>query len=461
MLTYNIPDNPDIPLYQYIYECIKNDIRNGNIRAHEKLPSKRKLASQLEVSLITIENAYSQLLIEGYISSIEKKGYYVSEVEIIHSTERNDILIYKEREINNDYIDFSSFGNNAELFPFSIWSKLSRKVISENKDIILSKPGYKGCLELREAISKHLKDFFTMDVSSNNIIIGSGSEYLYSLLVQLFDKDIVYAIEDPGHKAISKVYEVNSCHYEYIPMDDKGIDINILNKSKASVVHVSSSHQYPTGILMPVSRRYELIRWARENKGYIIEDEYDSEFRLKGKPVPPIYDLDKKHTIYMNTFSITLSSSMRIAYMILPDELLQRYEEKLGFYQCSVSTLDQLILSRFINEHHYERHISRMRKKYKETRDFFIDNLKKSPYHIKIKEADSGLHFLIEYDYNISDRKCLEIAERLKIKIHVLSEYSHVSKDTHTLILRYMAIEDKEKALIQLNSLFEELKKGE
>ena len=462
MLTYNIPDKLELPLYLYIYECIKNDIRKGNIKANEKLPSKRNLAKQLEVSLITIENAYSQLLIEGYITAIEKKGYFVNEVEIIKSPNRKT-AVKDAKDLNEDeyLVNFTGSATSTNNFPFSTWSKLSRKVLSEDKDKILKAPGFKGSIELRKAIARHLKDFFTMDVSYHQIIIGSGSEYLYSQLVQLFDDKTKYALEDPGHKSISRVYRANNCKYAYIPMDDEGINIKELINSKANVVHVSSSHQYPTGISMPIKRRYELIKWAKENDGIIIEDDYDSEFRLKGKPISPIYDLDEEHTIYMNTFSITLSSSFRIAYMVLPEKLLQMYEEKLGFYRCTVPVFDQLVLSRFISENHFERHISRMRKKYRETRDYFVSELKNSDYHIKIKEADSGLHFLIQYDYKVSDKRCIEIAEKLKIKIHPLSYFLNNSTDTHTLILRYMAIEDKKMALYKLKELFEQLSKGE
>ncbi|MDO4501020.1 MAG: PLP-dependent aminotransferase family protein [Erysipelotrichaceae bacterium] len=443
MLTYTIPEDLNKPLYQYIYECIAFDIKNHNIKADEKLPSKRTLAKQLAVSLITIENAYEQLLSEGYIYSIEKKGYYVSEIETFQSN--REVKVEKEEELSNPYlIDLSSTNLNSSYFPFSTFSKITRKVLSEERESILRPAEYNGVLKLREAISKHLNEYLGMKVSSKQIVIGSGSEHLYSLLIQFFGKKH-YALENPGHKAIASVYQRNELKHSFIDMDDKGINIKALKEADADIVHVSANHHYPTGITMPISRRYELLRWAKNNNKFIIEDDYDSELRLKGRPISPLFALDNNDTvIYLNTFSITLAPSFRIAYMVLPESLLSEYKEKMKVYHCTVPVLDQLILSEFISSKAFERHLNRSKKRYRDLKNEFLNELKNTAFYkdLDISEADSGLHLLIKYPYEISDKKAKEIAKSKGLKVSMLSDFYQKKKDSHTLLIRYVSLHE-------------------
>ena len=445
-------------LYLDIYQEYVDKIKNNKLKANEKLPSKRNLAYKKNVSLITIEKAYDQLLSEGYIYSIEKKGYYVSKINISLNN-KTKVKQIKETKEKKYKIDFTSTSSGSDIFPFSAWSKISRKVISNNQEELLLPCGYKGHESLRKAIAKHLNNYLGMEVSFNQIIISSGSESLYSLLINFLGRNKKYALEDPGHKSIANTYKEYEVDYSYIPLDENGVRVDVLNKVKSDIIHVSTNHHYPSGITMPINRRYELLNYAIKNNSIIIEDDYDVELRLKGKPISPLYSLDNSHVIYMNTFSITLAPSFRIAYMVLPEKLLKEYETKISSTACTVPVLDQLILANFINEGSFERLLNRKKKKYREIREELLKALKDIP-NITIKEADMGLHLLISYTYQISDKEVEEIAKEMNIKIYTLSHFLNKEKDTHTLLVKYTSIDRDNliEAIKQLNKLLNKIK---
>lgn len=451
MLTYNFPNKKEKPLYLYLYEFIKTDILSSSLKPNEKLPSKRTLAKQLQISLVTVENAYAQLLIEGYIYSIEKKGYFVEDIG-------NQKIIKNLSKVKTE--EKEEISKNNSLFPYPTWNSLSRKVLSENESI---KPSsFKGDLSLRVTIADHLNAFHNMNVSPSSIFLGAGSEYLYSLLIQFFTHNKIYALEDPGHLSISKIYKSNETSYKYIPLDKQGISVKELTKSKANVVHISPAHHFPTGITMPLKRRMELIKWANDFDGYIIEDDYDSEFRFLGRPIPPLYQLDHTNrVIYMNTFSKTLSSTFRIAYLVLPDNLVEEFENKLGFYHNTVSALDQKVLAKFISEGYYERHINRMRKHYRIIHDELITKINsfKDEYNLEIIESESGLHFLIKLQTEESDESIKEKAIKLNFKVQLLSHYMNKKEESRTLVIAYsnLSLDDLEEYVTKLKSLVKSL----
>ena len=444
-------------LYLDIYEEYVNKIKTNQIKANEKLPSKRNLADNKNVSLITIEKAYDQLLQEGYIYSIEKKGYYVNQIEL--TTNKKIINKPKEEKQIKYKFDFTSTSSGSDVFPFSAWSKTCRKVISNYSKELLLPCSYKGHETLRKAIAKHLNNYLGINVNHNQIIVSSGSESLYSLLINILGRDKRYALEDPGYKSIVNTYKEYGVNYNYIHLDDSGIRIDELNKVNPNVIHVSTNHHYPSGITMPIKRRYELLNYAISNNLIIIEDDYDIELRLKGKPISPLYSLDNNHVIYMNTFSITLAPSFRIAYMILPDNLLKQYESKMKNTSCTVPVLDQLILADFISNGSFERLLNRKKKKYREIREALLKNLKNNQ-DINVKEADMGLHLLISYPYKISDLKVEEIAKEMNIKIYTLSHFLSKQKDTHTLLIKYTSIDKNnlDESIKQLNELLNVIK---
>lgn len=467
MLTYSFTNLKNESLYTHLYQCIRQDIIDGKLISGEKLPSKRSFAKNLGVSTITIENAYAQLLSEGYIYSIPKKGFYV--LDFKNNAIKPVKLTTENVELSSGYSDFlADFSSNQtcpENFPFSIWAKLMRETFNTNSPDLMTKPPCGGIIGLRKAIATHLEQFRGMHVQPEQIFIGAGTEYLYGLLIQLLGFDKKYAIENPGYEKIAAIYNSYNVKYHYIPMDEKGILVNELENSGADVVHISPSHHFPTGIVTPISRRYELLGWAAASANrYIIEDDYDSEFRLTGKPIPSLQSMDiTQKVIYINTFTKSLSSTMRISYMVLPPELANRFLERLSFYSCTVSNFEQYALMRFINEGYFEKHINRMRNFYHKQRDILLDAIKRSPLssHVTIMEEDSGLHFLLKLKMELSDKEFMQRALQKGVKLNSLSAYYHDSPDdfaAHTFIINYSYL-NTEHLAEAINVLYDCIKK--
>lgn len=451
MLTYSFVDLGSDSLYEHLYKCIKNDIMSGQLKSGDKLPSKRSFAKNLDISTITVENAYAQLMAEGYIYSLPKRGYFVSEVKTFSEKQPERVRQLPEKPKEETcFADFISNRTSHANFPFSIWAKLTREVLAGEDSTLLLPPPAGGIMELRKAIADHLYQFRGIDVSPEQIIIGAGTEYLYGLLIQLFGNEAVYAIEDPGYQKIAQIYTSHGVDLCYIPMDEGGVCTGVLEDFGADILHLSPSHHFPTGRVTPISRRYELLGWASKSDGrYIIEDDYDSEFRLLGRPIPALQSIDvMDKVIYMNTFSKSLSSTIRISYMVLPQKLLKQFYEKLGFYSCTVSNFEQYTLARFISGGYFEKHINRMRNYYRNQRDILLESIRKSPLagKIKIKEENSGLHFLMELQTEMPDDLLEEKAGRMGLRISCLSRYYHRPEQAkqHVLVLNYSGI-DREK----------------
>ena len=461
MLTYNMNRHGKEPLYEALYNAIKNDIQLGKLLPDEKLPSKRAFSKHLGISTITVENAYNQLLAEGYIYSIPKSGYYVSDIEPIvgerareHSnspatfSKENHCISPKENQKQGSAI-FADFSNNSictKNFPFSIWTKLFRETMSENQEKLLSRSPSCGIYELRLAIANYLYGFRGMDVSPEQIVIGAGTEYLYSLLIQLLGRTHIFAIEDPGYHKIARIYEANQVNMQYIPSGKDGIDLTALFQSQASVVHLSPSHHFPTGVVTPIQTRLQLLRWANEQPmRYIIEDDYDSEFRMLGRPVPTMQSIDESDkVIYMNTFTKTLSPTIRISYMVLPKSLISSFQQKLGFYSCTVSNFEQYTLAKFMEQGYFEKHINRMRTYYKNVRNTFLECIKKQNNpKVHILEEHAGLHFLLKIDTDISDEALQKRAFEQGLQISFLSQFyqDQTQAPEHILLINYSAME--------------------
>lgn len=444
MLTYNF-ENVDGPIYEYVYKCIKEDILEGNLITGTKLPSKRSFAKNNGVSTITIQNAYDQLISEGYIYAIPKKGYYVADIAGFKKVKRPekasmDIKVPVKEEI---VFDFSSNKIEVGNFPFSIWARLMRDTISNREGELLEISPCGGVYELREAIAEHLSSFRGMSVDPNQIIVGAGTEYLYGLLIKLLGKDKIYCIENPGYKKLYEIYKSNDVCCKAAGLDEQGVVVEELRKVKADIAHISPTHHFPTGITMPVSRRYELLAWANETESrYIIEDDYDSEFRLNGKPIPPLQSIDAcEKVIYMNTFSKSLASTIRISYMVLPRHLANRFYEQLSFYSCTVSTFEQYTLASFIKKGYFEKHINRMRLHYGRKRAQILQIIRNifSNNECEILENDSGLHFLLQFNTKVPDEYVKEKLREKKIKIVTVADFDTEGKkqDKHQFILNY------------------------
>lgn len=453
MITYNFTNIGSDSLYEYLYKCIKNDILQGNIIPGEKLPSKRSFAKNLGISVITVENAYDQLVAEGYIYSMPKRGFYVTDFKKTIEIEKKKITKEMVPLTSGDsgYLaDFSSNQTQSELFPFTIWKKMVREVLNENQMQLMTNPPCGGILYLREAIATYLKEFRGMTVLPEQIIIGAGTEYLYGLLIQLFGKDKIYAVENPGYRKIYQIYKSHQVQCEYINMDDDGVNVSELEEKKADILHITPSHHYPTGIVMPISRRYELLSWASKGENrYIIEDDYDSELRLSGQPIPTLQSIDvSDKVIYMNTFTKTLSSTVRISYMVLPGHLLDQFYKKLSFYSCTVSNFEQYTLAKFIQEGYFEKHINRLRNYYHSKRDALLNAIQNSRLndHVTISGEEAGVHFLMEIKSSHKEDKLIQAALSQGIKLVPLSEYYHVSEEApeNVYVMNYSSINEND-----------------
>lgn len=455
MITISFEKRGAIGLCEHIYNSIKSQILNGTLKANEKLPSKRSLAENLGVSVITVQNAYAALISEGYIYSIEKKGFFVTELRIdsgreIDSTSpsndsrrlssskpQNTTSTFGDFEnLNhqNIFCDFQSNSTNYEKFPFSLWSHTMRQVLNSGDEKLLKRVGVKGVLELRSSISKYLREFRNMDILPEQIVIGAGTENLYSLVVQFLGRENLFAVENPGYHKISSVIELNGAKTIPVTIDEEGISINELKKSAANVAHVSPNHHFPTGIVMPIRRRQEILAWSEKSeKRFIIEDDYDSEFRFNGKPLSTLFSSDKSgKVIYINTFSKTLAPSFRISFMVLPMQLLPYFEKQFGLYSCPVSSFEQFTLSRFINDGNYGKHIIRMKNFYRTLRNSLISAIQSSDFskNCKIQEEESGLHFLLTIK---SAHSAAELEKRLseqKINLPLLSNFYYKNENT-------------------------------
>jgi GntR family transcriptional regulator/MocR family aminotransferase len=454
LLTYELKKSPGVPLYEALYRCIRADILSGALSTGEKLPSKRSLAANLEVSKITVEAAYDQLLSEGYIRSVQKVGYFVEAVE---RTGRKQLpLAMPEPAAEPPILDLTG---GTGHFPFSVWSKLQREVMLDYGEKLLLPIPNQGIWELRQAISQHLAQFRGMHVSPENILIGAGTDFLCNLLIQLLGRDKTYAVEEPGYGKIRRIYAAGGVRCVSAPLDGKGVMPQGLQN--ADVLHFSPSHHFPSGLVTPVGRRTELLDWAMERADrFIIEDDYDSEFRFDAHPMPTMESLDRAgRVIYMNTFSKTLAPSIRISYLALPEALMGQFREKLGFYSCTVPSFEQYTLARFLSRGYFEKHINRMRKAYRTTRNRIVAVLEgcAKAEKLTILEQNAGLHFILKVNTPLSDREMVEMCARVGIRIRSLSEYFHGRQpiETHCLVVNYAGLKDED--IDQLAEILEKL----
>ena len=449
MLTY-VFDNSDTPLYEQVYKHIKSDIISGILSPGEKLPSKRSFARNNGISTITIQNAYDQLISEGYVFTVPKKGYYVANINEMSrvpagTSIKLDIKI-PEKPAKFRF-DLSNNKINPDNFPFSIWAKLLRETMSERSRELMEVSPTGGIYELRAAIADYLKSFRGMLVDPDQIVIGAGTEYLYGLLIQILGKNKKYCIENPGYKKLAQIYKQYHIECGFADIDDSGISVDSLHKSGADIAHISPNHHFPTGITMPANRRYEVLAWANEEAGrYIIEDDYDSEFRANGKPLPTLFSIDAcEKVIYMNTFSKSLTPTIRISYMILPVHLANIFYSRLSFYSCTVSNFEQYTLASFIDRGYFEKHINRMRLYYIRQRKRLISCIENSNLKDKceIIENESGLHFLLRLRTDIPDEVLKEKMKESGIKIQSLSEFylSDEGAKEHYFIINYSNID--------------------
>lgn len=394
MQTYSLDRSGASPLYEQLYRALKADILSGALPGGSRLPSGRALAEHLGLSRVTVETAYAQLLAEGYLTSRPRAGYFVEQLTPQELPPR-----VSEPEAQPPEPETAQ-SRSAQLFPFSVWARLMRGVLLDRRQELLRPAPDAGLPALRQAVAAELYRQRGVHVSPEQVYIGAGAEYFYNLLIQFFGHGRVYALENPGHQKIARVYQANQVAVRPIGMDADGVIPELLAQSGAEVLHISPSHHYPTGTVTPITRRQALMRWLTAQPGrYLIEDDYDSEFRFSGLPIPTIQSMDRSgRVIYMNTFSRTISPSLRISYMILPRTLLPQWQAAMGFYSCTVPSFEQMTLTRFLAEGYFEKHLSRMKKHYRAVRAqlFSVLHTPQAVRQCAVHDTDAGLHLVLE-----------------------------------------------------------------
>ncbi|WP_022769742.1 MocR-like pyridoxine biosynthesis transcription factor PdxR [Butyrivibrio sp. NC2007] len=346
--------------YLRIYEQVKEDIIKGTYPVGTKLPSKRVMADAMGMSVITVEHAYELLSDEGYIVPKQKSGYYVSfdDSDIYTGVESVAPIAPRRREPAPE-----QSVSNEPVFSYSIYAKTVRKVLAEFEEYLMQKSPKNGMFELRSAIAWYLLRSRRLKVSPDQIIIGAGAEYLYGLIVQTFGRDVLYGVESPSYQKIAKVYSAGGARLKMLRLGNDGIESDELWNSNVQILHITPYRSFPSGVTASASKKREYLRWSRKNGGYIIEDDFESEFTPSRKPEETIFSLDEEgRVIYVNTFTRTIGSYARCAYMVLPENLIGEFADKTGFYECPVPTLDQLVIASLIDSGDFERHINKVRR---------------------------------------------------------------------------------------------------
>ncbi|MGN1193050.1 MAG: PLP-dependent aminotransferase family protein [Dorea sp.] len=425
-LTINLKNHSKIPLYEQIYDYIKSNIQTGRIPYGEKLPSTRALSKHLEVSRSTVELAYEQLLSEGYIESAPYRGFFVAQIDELYHLERGKekLRIHKEEKKKYRY-DFTPNGVDLNSFPYNVWRKLSKDILIDDKTELFRSGDPQGEYGFRNAISNYLYQARGVNCSPEQIVIGAGSDYILMLLSMILGLEHRIAFEDPTYKQAYRLVKGLSYPTVTVSVDRFGMKVSELEESEADIAYVTPSHQYPTGIVMPIRRRMELLKWAYQKEGrYIIEDDYDSEFRYKGKPIPALqgYDVQGK-VIYLGTFSKSIAPAIRLSYMVLPESLMETYHTQASFVNSTVSKVDQQIVQKFIEDGYYERHLNKTRALYKNRHDVLIEALRPMEDICKISGENAGVHLLLTFENGMTEEELISRAYEQDIRVYGMSDY--------------------------------------
>ena len=475
------------PLYEKIYEYIKNEIVDGKISRGEKLPSTRLLAKNLSVSRSTVELAYDQLLAEGYIEAEPYRGYFVCDIEALYQLEQRNHMQEKlqagqswqtgwktetEKKVENSTaevslkhgaefskhqeIDFSPYMIDTQNFPYNVWRKLHKNVLLDDREEILLSGDGQGDHELRMAIADYLHQARGVNCVAEQIVIGAGNEYLELLLAQVLGEKKTVLMDDPTYLQAYRTFSNMGYLVKNIPAEQGSMPIEAVRRENADILYVMPSHQFPLGTVMPLKQRLELLKWASEKEGrYLIEDDHDSEYRYKGKPIPALQSIDhEEKVIYLGTFSKSIAPSLRISYMVLPQHLLKNYQNFCGFYSTTVSKIQQEVLREFIRGGYFGRHLNKMRGIYKNKHDFLVSELKKRPWVENIAGDNAGLHVLVQVDTQMNEAELCERAAEQGIHLMGISEhYIHKPPVSKPVILLGYGKPDEKRILEGLDRL--------
>lgn len=423
-----------LPLYEQLYRHIAEEIRCGALTENARLPSKRAMVRHLHVSLNTVESAYQLLVSEGYVVSKPKRGFFVRKVQPLPAPAPLPAVKEKTTASPAPRFDLSTSSVDSGLFPFKLWARLMRETLQQSPDL-LSRGDARGDKELLTTLSQFLYQYRGVRAQEDTLLIGAGVDYLLYVLFCLLPKGLTVAAEDPGYQGAYRLGQRHGADIVPLPMDEQGIRMDALEQSKAQVVFVTPSHQFPLGITMPVGRRTALIEWARRHDAYIVEDDYDSEFRHLSRPIPALQGLGgQENVIYIGTFSRSLAPSMRIAYMVLPPRLMDKWRALFRQGGDTVSRFEQQTLARFIAGGHYARHLRRAGSAYTRRCQMLCDAIRAALPEAAIRGADAGLHFLISYPPLTADDMAAR-AQKKGLRLHTLQEYCHLAHPLPSTVL--------------------------
>ncbi|PKM52386.1 MAG: hypothetical protein CVV02_01140 [Firmicutes bacterium HGW-Firmicutes-7] len=447
-LTPHIDYNDKMPIFMQLYRYIKNEIMNNRLTVNDQLPSVRNLSTHLGISRTTVENAYQQLLAEGYIFSEPQKGYYVNQLEgIVTPKVKKSTIILCNQDVSHTYeYDFKSEYVEEKNFDFNNWKKHLNYIINYEQDKLYTFGSVQGEGGLIKAIVKYVHRTRGVHASESNIVIGAGVQPLLNILSLILKKDNIckIAMEDPGFNRAKDVFSDNNFEILPLELNEKGINMNQLEQMNSRLCYVSPSHQFPTGTVMLIDTRSKLLKWAYKNKGYIIEDDYNSELRYEGKPIPAMQGLDQHdRVIYLGSFSTVLVPAIRISFMILPDELMNCYQKDKNKYAQTASKLEQLALANMMESGDFEKHIRKIRINYSKKSEYTIKCIeKKLKDKVEIIGMNSGLNILIKLKRNRNEREVIEQLKKQGVHVAGISEYRMASskKDNPILILSFRGI---------------------
>lgn len=472
--------------YEIVYRNVKEKIISGLYPENTRLPSKRDMAHMMSVSLNTVEIAYAQLQDEGYIEAMERRGYFVAKRDYMKKSMGTiSRPIYREKVYKYDF----SYGGVDEKFPFGVWKKISKEAIDDLGSDLLKRVNPMGDMSLRESIATYLKAYRGIGAKMENILISASTEHLFQILFCILEDDKVFGIEDPGFERWSLLFRTNNIPFKALSLDGKGVSKKAVENSGLDILCITPAHQFPTGQTMPVAKRLDILKWASQDGRWIIEDDYDGEFRYSGKPLPAMKSMDEMDkVIFMGSFSNTVSPAMRISYMVLPDILVDIYHKRVSYTACPVPVLAQRSLDIFIREGYFVRHINRMRKIYKKKMELVKDIVDGYEF-LNLEGGDTGLHLVLTWDRpgykkfenidmvpnelgdirkagsdsqtkknlcDISGDELADLADKRNIRVTSLSSYYIGEAHKEGLVLGFasMSLEDIEDGLTKLLELF-------
>jgi len=445
-------------LYEQLYEKIKDQIVSGEMISGERCPSIRNLAESIGVSVTTVMEAYNQLLAEGYIRNRPGSGYFVEKLN-------PNLMKSTLSRLNNDTVSqadengLSKYIYDSDAFDFKQWRKCVAKVFTENTDKLFFESDLRGELALREEISKYLLQSRGVNTKPENIIIAAGTQQIAFHLGRILKKRGIgfISLENPGYVPVKSMFEDAGFKTFDIPVLESGIDISKLPVNIGCAAYVNPSNQFPTGVVMPAAVRYEILNWADENDSFIIEDDYNSELRYIGKPMPTIKSLDKsERVIYLGSFSSTLFSAIKISYMVLPEELSRIFDTIKKNYSQTCSKAEQLTLAEYMKEGQYYTAIRKKRALYTKKLKIAEEILEK--YGFQIANKSSGLFITVRIVSSNNGRDFETAAEKIGILTSFIGEISTNEDKYLSIYYSYIPLDSIEELMESLATEWNKIK---